>query len=78
MCSPILSAQRIPTSTDVSRSVLTREQAIANFQALLPDADALVDHLGRRQYGDIWCFCIDYSQQPNAVLSLVPPLAGER
>lgn len=55
------------------RSVLTREQAIANFQAsLLPDADSFGQTIWAdgEYVGDIWCFCIDRSQQPNAMLSL--------
>ena len=55
------------------RSVLTREQAIANFQAsLLPDADRFGQTIWAdgEYVGDIWCFCIDRSQQPNAMLSL--------
>lgn len=55
------------------RSVLTREQAIANFQAsLLPDADSFGQTIWAdgEYVGDIWCFCIDHSQQPNAMLSL--------
>ena len=55
------------------RSVLTREQASANFQAsLLPDADSFGQTIWAdgEYVGDIWCFCIDRSQQPNAMLSL--------
>lgn len=59
--------------------MLTREQAIANFQASLPYP--MPTGFGQTIWadgeyvGDIWCFCIDRSQQPNAML--VPLCQGD-
>ena len=54
------------------RSVETLEQALANFeQTLLPDASSYgrTIYADGRYIGDIWCYCIDPKETPNAMLS---------
>ena len=54
------------------RSVETLEQALANFeQTLLPDASSYgrTIYADGRYVGDIWCYCIDPKETPNAMLS---------
>lgn len=48
------------------------EQAIANFrQSLLPDAASYGRTIfcDERYIGDIWCYCINPQEMPNAMLS---------
>ena len=54
------------------RSVDTIEQALANFeQTLLPEAVSYVKtiYADGCYIGDIWCYCIDPKETPNAMLS---------
>ena len=56
----------------IPQTAETAEQAVADFcKTLLPDATSF----GRTIYcdgtyiGDIWCYCIDPNDEPNAMLS---------
>ena len=54
------------------RSVESLEQALANFEAtLLPGAASFgrTIYVDGRYVGDVWCYCIDCEQSPNAMLS---------
>ena len=58
--------------TMIPQTARTVEQAIANFEkTLLPNATSF----GRTVYcddvyvGDIWCYCINHEEEPNAMLS---------
>ena len=54
------------------RSVESLEQALANFEAtLLPGAASFgrTIYADGRYIGDVWCYCIDCEQSPNAMLS---------
>ena len=54
------------------RSVESLEQALANFEAtLLPGAASFgrTIYADGRYVGDVWCYCIDCEQSPNAMLS---------
>ena len=54
------------------RRVETLEQALANFeQTLLPNASSYgrTIYADGRYIGDIWCYCIDPKETPNAMLS---------
>lgn len=54
------------------RSVETLEQALSNFeQTQLPDAKSYgkTIYADDRYVGDIWCYCIDSKETPNAMLS---------
>ena len=54
------------------RSVDSVEQAIANYEkSLLPDANSFGQtiYADGRYIGDIWCYCIDSNETPNAMLS---------
>lgn len=54
------------------RSVESLEQALANFEAtLLPGAASFgrTVYADGRYVGDVWCYCIDCEQSPNAMLS---------
>ena len=54
------------------RSVESLEQALANFEAtLLPGAASFgrTVYVDGRYVGDVWCYCIDCEQSPNAMLS---------
>lgn len=54
------------------RSVESLEQALANFEATqLPGAASFgrTIYADGRYVGDVWCYCIDCEQSPNAMLS---------
>lgn len=54
------------------RSVMSIEQAIENYnKSLLPDASSFgkTIYLDGKYIGDVWCYCIDKNDTPEAMLS---------
>lgn len=50
----------------------TLEEALADYrQTLLPGASSYgrTIYLGERYVGDVWCYCIDPREEPNAMVS---------